>query len=151
IVAKINDILELQDILPESILNIRLLNIIPLILYHHYYSFNDTRYFWIDRTSDIPHNNTRSERLLGKCSKSSENPDKNCLVVYYEGILKDNTTTRQLCVAESNQCSIALASPVCVDQHLENNSTFIPIKSDNKSSNVSIDYLCGDDNEYHFV
>jgi hypothetical protein len=151
IIAKINDILEIQDILPESIINIRLLNILPHILYRHHYSFNDTIYFWVNRTLDIPDNNTISERLLGKCSQSSETTDKNCLVVHYEKIPKDNTTTHQLCIAESKQCSIKLASPVCVDQHLEKNSTFIPINSDNISSNISIDYSCGDDNEYYFV
>jgi hypothetical protein len=47
------------------------------------------------------------------------------------------------------------AVPICVDQHLEMNTTHIPLitndNSSNLSANVSIDYSCGDDTEYHFV
>jgi hypothetical protein len=44
------------------------------------------------------------------------------------------------------------ALPVCVDQHLENNSTLITDDSSEEISvNVAVDYSCGDDHGYHFV
>jgi hypothetical protein len=149
-IAKINDILEIQDILPESILNIRLLKLFPV--FFHIKSFSDTKYFWINRTLDIPDNNTISDRLLDQCSQVSEIIDRNCVVIHYEGNLRDNITVYERCITESNQCSTMTAIPVCVDQHLENNSTAIlPFNTNEISSNISVDYSCGNDPEYHFV
>jgi hypothetical protein len=122
----------------------------PLLILH-FKSFNDTRYFWIDRTSNIPDNNTISDRLLEKCSQISENVDKNCLIIHHEKYSYDNITIYQQCIAESNQCSVQSAMPICIDQHLEPNSKFIPLNTDNISSKISLDYSCGNDTEYHFI
>lgn len=149
VIAKVNNILEILDILPESVLYTRLSKIFPA--FYNLRFINDTRYFWIDRTSDIPAEQTKAYRLLEKCSQIPNEIDKNCLVIHHEKKTTDNITISQRCVAQSNQCSTMLAIPVCVDQHIENNSTIIPINSNNISSKIATDYSCGDDNNYHYI
>ncbi|CAF1026064.1 unnamed protein product [Rotaria sordida] len=153
IIAKINDILEIQDILSESTLSRRLSN--TLSIFSAFKSYNDSKYFWIDRTSDIINNNTISDRSLGKCSQTSNAIDRNCIVLRYEKTSYSNIIADDQCIAESNLCSLMSATPVCVDQHLEFNSTIIPSITDDDvisvSVNTSIDYSCGNDTEYDFI
>ncbi len=152
-IARINDILEIQNILPESMLGTGFLKVYPF----HYYikSLHNTKYFWINRTVDTADdNNTMISGSLGKCSQVSETIDKNCLVIYnepYGALGRFNITVARLCIAESNQCSNVSAMPICVDQHIEPKPRLVsPITAD-ISTNISIDYSCGDDAEYHFV
>ncbi|CAF0983844.1 unnamed protein product [Adineta steineri] len=145
-IAKINDALEIQDILPESILNTRLLKLFLMIT--RLKSLNNTRYFWVDRTLDISDNNTISNRLLDKCSQTPDNIDGNCIVVRHEKKTTENETNYEFCVSESDQCSSISAMPVCVDQHIELNTTST---IDDNSFNISSDYSCGDNSDYHLV
>ncbi|CAF2666053.1 unnamed protein product [Rotaria sp. Silwood2] len=151
--AKINDILEIQDIVTLSTLNVRYfggvsISYSPSIL-------NDTRFFWIDRTSDIMNNNQTTDRSIGKCFQTSKSIDRNCIVLRREKIFMNNILTYERCFTESDQCSSISAMPVCVDKHLEFNSTAIPPIIDNDSSsilvNISTDYSCGDDTDYHLM
>ncbi|CAF2887415.1 unnamed protein product [Rotaria sp. Silwood2] len=162
VIAKINDILEIQDILSETALNRRRSKILSMFAFID--AYNDTKYYWIDRTLDINNNNnnnTISNRFLEKCSQTSNTIDKYCIVVRYEKNSLDNLITWDQCIAESNQCSVMSATPVCVYQHLEFNSTVIPLIDDDNdddddvslsvSVNTSIDYSCGDEEDYHFM
>ena len=144
-----NDILEVQDILPESILYSRLLKTLPFLAGTRI--FNATQYFWFDRTSDIPDNSTISERFLPKCSQVLEIIDKNCIAVQVEKIPYANETFYRRCIAQSNECSIQSAMPVCVDKHIEINSTIISQLQADISSETILDYSCGNDSDYHFV
>ncbi|CAF4131268.1 unnamed protein product, partial [Rotaria sordida] len=151
--AKINDILEIQDIVP-----------IRMLIRSHFNKFpfsdvsnvlNDTRYFWIDRTSNIINNNETSGRSIRKCSQTSKSIDEYCIVLHRKKILIDNMLTYEQCFIESDQCSSMSAIPVCIDKHLEFNSTAILPTTDNDSSIVSVNtstgYSCGDDTDYHFM
>ncbi|CAF2683234.1 unnamed protein product [Rotaria sp. Silwood2] len=151
--AKINDILEIQDLVLLSKLN---------VIYSSEYLFsytgsplNDTKYFWIDRTSDIINNNITLDRSIGKCFQASKSFDQNCVAFQREKIIVDNTLTFQRCFTESDQCSSMSAIPVCVDKNLEFNLTATSSTADDDSSvisvNVSTDYSCGDDTDYHLV
>ncbi|CAF1495539.1 unnamed protein product, partial [Rotaria sordida] len=61
----------------------------------------------------------------------------------------------QRCFSESDQCSSMSAIPVCVDKNPEVDSIVIPSTINNKpaviSVNVSIDYSCGNDSDYHLI
>jgi hypothetical protein len=149
VIAKINDILEIQDIVPNSILKTRLLKDFPAVFRFHY--FNDTKLFWINRTLDIPDNNTISDRVMKKCSQTSGPIDRNCIKIHYEKTSYDNITSYERCITESNHCSSMSAIPICVDQHLENNSTTILPITDDNSVDTPIDYSCGHSTDYHFV
>ena len=142
--------LEIQDILPESILKARLYNLYPFLYYLKNVSV-DRSFFWINRTLDIPDNNTISLRLLDKCSQTSENIDRNCISIQYQKTSYENVSDYEHCITESNECSLKSAMPICVDQHLENNSPIILPITEQKPVNTSIDYSCGDDKEYDFV
>ncbi|CAF4424680.1 unnamed protein product, partial [Adineta steineri] len=102
----------------------------------------------IDRTLDIPDNNTISNRLLDQCSQTPDNTDRNCIVVRHEKKTTENETNYEFCVSESDQCSSISAMPVCVDQHIELNTTST---IDDNSFNISSDYSCGDNSDYHLV
>ena len=151
--AKINDILEIQDILPESVLNTHLWRFSPFILLSKFYY--DTRYFWIERTSNIKNNDTSSDRSLEKCSHVPKSSDENCIDIRYAANIYNNITSDKRCVIESDQCSSMTAIPVCVDQNVEFHSTIIPLFTGNNASNtsvnISVDYSCGDDAEYQLV
>jgi hypothetical protein len=149
--AKINDIVEIQDILPDSILHTRLMK--QLLVFYKFKFVNDTRLYWIDRTTDISDPNTISERLLKQCSTMLETIDRNCIAVQY---VQNVDRTHERCIIETDECSSKSAMPVCVDQHLEVQPTLVPpITNENPaqvSVNVTIEHSCGDeDNDYHFI
>ncbi|CAF4317174.1 unnamed protein product, partial [Rotaria sordida] len=108
-----------------------------------------TKYFWIDRTSNIINNNKILDHSIRKCFQTSKSIDQNCIVLHREKILIDDTLTFQRCFSESDQCSSMSAIPVCVDKNLEVDSIVIPSTINSKSTvisvNVSIDYSCGND------
>jgi hypothetical protein len=152
--AKINDIVEIQDILPDSILHTRLMQ--QLLVFYKFKFVNDTRYYWVDRTTDSPHPKTISERLLNKCSKVPEVIDQNCIAIQYVQNSEESKTSHERCISQSNECATSLAMSVCVDQHLEVKPTLVPPISDDNPSpvsvNVTIDHLCGEENnEYNFI
>lgn len=148
--AEVNDIIEIQDILPDSILHTRLMR--QLLIFYKFKFVNDTRLFWIGRTTKVPNPNTISERLLKECSQIPEALDRNCISIQY---VLNSDQTHERCIVESDECSTKLAMPVCVDEHIEIPPTFVPrITNENPaqvSVNVTTEHLCGDDNEYHFV
>ncbi|CAF1131269.1 unnamed protein product [Rotaria sordida] len=149
--AKINDIVEIQDILPDSILHTRLMQ--QLLLFYRFRFVNDTRYYWIDRTSDLADPATISERLLKQCSKIPEFIDKNCIAIQYVPNSDQSIISHERCIIESNECSTISAMPVCVDQHIEIKPTLVPPITDENPSQVSVDIISGRicDNEYHFI
>ena len=127
-----------------------------LLVYYKFKFVNDTRYYWIDRTDDLPNPSTISDRLLKQCSKIPDTTDKNCIAVQYVPNSDDSQTSHERCIVESNECSISSAMPVCVDQHLEAKSLFVPPISDDNpaevSVNVTVDHVCDDENkDYHFM
>ncbi|CAF3464823.1 unnamed protein product [Rotaria sp. Silwood1] len=154
VLAKIDDILEIQDLVFSSKLHG---NYFDQYLYYQIPSiFDDTRYFWIDRTSNIVNNNNKtSDRSIGKCSQTLKSFDQNCVVLHREKIIVDNTITFRRCFIESDQCSSTSAIPVCVDKNLDSNLTAMWSTIDDDSSiisvNVSTDYSCGNDTDYHLV
>ncbi|CAF1125765.1 unnamed protein product [Rotaria sp. Silwood1] len=152
--AKINDIVEIQDILPDSILHTRLMQ--QLLLFYRFRFVNDTRYYWFDRTTDTADPATISERLLKQCSKIPEISDKNCIAIQNVPNSDQNIVSHERCITESNECSTVLAMPVCVDKQIEIIPTIVPPISDENPSQVSVNItsenLCDDeDNEYHFI
>lgn len=146
--AQINEIIEIQDILPDSILYTRLMQQL-LILYKFKY-INDTRYYWIERTNDKPNPNSISERLLKQCVNSSDTIDQNCVVIQY---ISNEEQVHERCIIESNDCSTKTAMPVCVDEHLDNRITLVPpINQDNPediSTDIPFEYTC--DGDYDFI
>ncbi|CAF1522440.1 unnamed protein product [Rotaria magnacalcarata] len=78
-----------------------------------------------------------------------------CIVLRYQEISINNETKYERCFSESNKCSAQFAIPVCVDLQMKFNSIVIPPAKDEGSSIISVDlstdYLCGDDIEYHFI
>ncbi|CAF3982260.1 unnamed protein product [Rotaria sordida] len=153
VLAKINDILEIQDLLPNVLLN-----------NNYYYSdrfpfdysiINKKKYFWIDRTTNIINNNTTSQGFLRNCIERSKSIDQNCIVLRREKIFVDNVLQLQRCLSESDQCSLASAMPVCVDKNLESHLNTMPSMIDDDLStvkvNIFLDYLCGNDTDYHLI
>ncbi|CAF1431859.1 unnamed protein product, partial [Rotaria sordida] len=153
VLAKINDILEIQDLIPELTLTTNYFNGYPFSYTSN--AFNMTKYFWIDRTSDIINDNIILDRSIRKCFQTSKSIDQNCIVLRREKILIDNTLTFERCFSESDQCSSMSAIPVCVDKNPEVDSIVIPSTINNKpaviSVNISIDYSCGNDLDYHLI
>ncbi|CAF4543378.1 unnamed protein product [Rotaria sp. Silwood2] len=152
--AKINDIVEIQDILPDSILHTRLMQ--QLLIFYRFRFVNDTRYYWIDRTRDIADPATISERLLKQCSKIPESVDTNCIAIQYVPKSDQSLISHERCISESSECSIVSAMPVCVDKHIEMKPTFVsPISDENPSQvsvNITSEHICDDEeNEYHFI
>ncbi|CAF4368318.1 unnamed protein product [Rotaria socialis] len=151
--AKINDVLEIQDILPKSVL--------ARSVYSIYSSdsarrraYNESKYFWIDRKSDVSRMNTASDDSIVRCSLTPHTVDGNCIVLRYEKIRIHESVTYQQCFTESDQCSSMSAIPVCVDEHLELNSTVNQPSKGNElleSVNTTVDYSCGNNAEYHLI
>lgn len=124
-----------------------------LPVYYKFRFVNDTRLYWIDRTTDTPNPNTISERLLKQCSKMPELIDRNCIVIQY---VQNIDQTHERCIIETNECSTKTAMPVCVDEHLETKSIIIPPIDNENSSDVSVnvtsEHSCDDpNNEYDFI
>ncbi|CAM4915857.1 unnamed protein product [Rotaria socialis] len=151
--AKINDVLEIQDILPKSVL--------ARSVYSIYSSdsarrraYNESKYFWIDRKSDVSRMNTASDHSIVRCSLTPHTVDANCIVLRYEKIIIHESVTYQQCFTESDQCSSMSAIPVCVDEHLELASTVNRSNKGNElleSVNTTVDYSCGNNAEYHLI
>ena len=152
--AKIRDIIEIQDILPDSILHTRLMR--QLLIFYRFKFVNDTRYYWIDRTVASPDPNTISERLLKQCSNIPEIVDKNCISIKYVPRSKQSFVSHERCITESSECSTKSAMPVCVDKHMEPRPTLVPPVTDKNPSQVSVNVTyelsCGDEkNIYHLI
>ena len=142
--AKVNDIVEIQDILPESILHTRLMQ--QILLYYKFKFINDSKWYWIERTGDTPDPNSISERLIKQCSKMPEMVDRNCLAIQY---VPNADQTHERCIIETNECSVRSAMPVCVDEHLEYKPTIVPpIDEQNPgeiSVNITVEHSCGNE------
>ncbi|CAF3088507.1 unnamed protein product [Rotaria socialis] len=152
--AKINDTVELQDILPESILYTILIQ--RFRLSYKFRLVNDTRYYWIDRTTDIADEKTISTRLLKQCSTIPENVNRNCIAVTSVPNNNDDEASDERCITESNECTKSSAMPVCVDKNLESKPTLIQPIKDGDQTSVTVDvitsYECDDPkNEYHLI
>jgi hypothetical protein len=160
VLAKMNDILEIQDIVSKSMLT----GIDSNRFFHGSLgSFGSssrlvektTRYFWIDRISDIMDNNKKTDHYIETCFQTSKSIDQNCIVLRPEKIVIDNILSDQWCFTESDQCSSISAIPICVDRHLELNSIKFPRITNGDSSiisvNLSTDYSCKEDKDYHFI
>ncbi|UJR31253.1 hypothetical protein I4U23_018755 [Adineta vaga] len=152
--AKINEIVEIQDILPESLLHTRLMK--QILTTYKFVFVNDTRHYWIDRTSDSPDPNTISDRLLRPCENTDESISKNCIAIQYIPKSNQSRTSHERCISESIVCEKNSAMPVCVDKHLEPQITLVPPISDDNpadtSANITIDHSCNDEtNQYHLV
>jgi hypothetical protein len=124
-----------------------------LLVFYKFKFVNDTRLFWIDRTTDTADPNTISERLLQQCSKIPEDINRNCIAIQY---VQSSDLTHERCIIESIECSTKSAMPVCVDIHLESKPTLVPpITNENPSQvsvNVITEHSCGDDNnDYHLI
>ncbi|CAF0884788.1 unnamed protein product [Adineta ricciae] len=152
--AKINDILELQDLLPRSTVYThvflwnQLANVQASVL------LNFSKYFWLDRTTNKASDPIdSSDLLLTKCSQSSPTTDRNCFALS----LKKTPNISELCVTESDECTTKSATPICVNDKFELNytSNIRPWKDDISTviaTNISMDYSCGDNRtDYHFI
>ncbi|CAF1003222.1 unnamed protein product [Rotaria sordida] len=156
ILAKMNDILEIQDVLLSSaFIFYTILSYSSSSYYSYSNPLDNKKYFWIDRTFNIINNNITLDHPIGRCSQTSESIDQNCILLRYQRILIENTTSYERCFTESNECSSKSAMPVCVDKHIEFDSNIIPSTNDNNPSmisiNTSIDYSCGNDKKYHLI
>ncbi|CAF3871152.1 unnamed protein product [Rotaria sordida] len=153
VLAKINDILEIQDLLPNGLLNNN--NYYFDRFPFDYSIINKKEYFWIDRTTNIINNNTTSQGFLRNCIERSKSIDRNCIVLRREKIFVDNVLQLQRCLSESDQCSSASATPVCVDKNLESHLNTMPsMIVDDLSTvkvNMFLDNSCGNDTDYHLI
>jgi hypothetical protein len=152
VLAKINDILEIQNIVPKSLLTEKTFS----ISVDQYSTLLETvKYFWIDRTSDMMTNNKKADHYLDRCFQTSKSIDRNCIAVRREKIVIDDVLSKKWCVTESDQCSSISAAPICVDTQLDLNSIKFTRTTDDDSSiisvNISTDYSCQDDADYHFI
>lgn len=152
--AKINELVEIQDILPESILHTRLMR--QLLIAYKFKFVNDTRYYWIDRTNDPPEPNSISERLLGQCVQMPEIVDRNCIAIQYIPSSNQSRISHVRCISESNACSTQTAMPVCVNKHLEAQISLVPPITKEDPADVSVNmttlHSCDDETgEYHLV
>ncbi|CAM4808312.1 unnamed protein product [Rotaria magnacalcarata] len=151
-IAKINDVLEIQQLLPKSTLTGGGFGIYSPVSQ----KTDQVNYFWINRTSDISHRDKTLDISIPKCSlKAPESLDRNCIAARYEKTIIDDAVSYDPCIFESNECSSMSAVPVCVDKHLKSDSTFIQLTEVGDGSivsvNTTIDYSCGDDKDYHLV
>lgn len=146
--AKINDMVEIQDILPESILHTRLMQ--QILLYYKFKFINDSKWYWIERTNDTPDPNTISERLIKQCSKMPEMVDRNCLAIQY---VSNADQSHERCIIETDECTTKSAMPVCVDEHIEYQPTIVPpIDEENPaeiSVNITVEHSC--DEHYDLI
>jgi hypothetical protein len=153
VLAKINDILEIQDIVTQSRLTEKEFS-------RSSYGYGSTlvettKYFWIDRTSDIMNNKKKPDRSIETCFRTSKSIDRNCIVLRREKIIVNDVLSSEWCFTESDQCSSMSAIPICVDKQLELNSIKFPRTTNGDSSiisvNISTDYSCEEDTDYHFI
>ncbi|CAF5082540.1 unnamed protein product, partial [Rotaria sp. Silwood1] len=79
ILLKINDILEIQDIVPKSMLTKGFYGEYQVSSVSHI--FNNTIYFWIDHTSDIMNSDIKFYRSIPRCFETPKIIDQNCIVV----------------------------------------------------------------------
>ncbi|CAM4762601.1 unnamed protein product [Rotaria magnacalcarata] len=150
--ARINGVLEIQDILPKSFVSQRIYSIFSVNSARR--AANESKYFWIDRKSDGSQMNTTSDHSIVRCSLTPRTVDGNCIVLRYEKTRIDQSVTYQRCFAESDQCSSMSALPVCVDQNLELNSIVNhPAKGNEflESVNTTVNYSCGNETDYHLI
>jgi hypothetical protein len=150
IILKINDILQIQDIVSKPTLT-------QIDSGGSYGSrlIETKKYFWIDRTSDMMDNNNKPDRDIERCFQTSNSTDKNCIVLRREKLVINNILSYEWCFTESDQCSSISAIPICVDRQLEVNSIKFPRTKNGDSSivsvNISTDYSCQEDKDYHFI
>ncbi|CAF1252225.1 unnamed protein product [Rotaria sordida] len=156
IIAKINDILEIQEVLPSSFFRLTSnYRYSSDDLYSSSDMLNRKKYFWIDRTYNFINTSQTSNHPIRRCTETSDDIDSHCIVLRLDKILIGNVISYEQCLTESDECLPESAIPVCVDKHIEPNLTIIhPIKHGSSSIisiNTSIDYTCGDDKTYHFI
>jgi hypothetical protein len=155
VLAQIQDSIEIQDILPDSILHTRIMQ--QLLAFYRFKYVNDTRYYWIERTDEVSNVTTTSQRLLSKCSVRPDTIDVNCLLIQYVKPTGQTQVNHQRCIIESNDCSTKRAMPVCVDRHIDKQSIdkqSIVMDDDvtQISVDVTLDHRCNDtNNEYHLI
>ncbi|CAF1393778.1 unnamed protein product, partial [Rotaria sordida] len=153
VLAKINDIVEIQDLLPQYMLGKG---------YFDKYPFSNSQkiddmvtHFWIDRVSHMLSDSKISDRLISKCFNTSKSIDRNCIALDYERVLIDGVTAVIECFSESDQCSLTSTIPVCVDKNLESHLSIMPSMENGDLSNIKVnistDYLCGNDTDYHLI
>lgn len=152
VLAKLNDILEIQDILSSFTLDSTYMSFTSDSSSSR---FNRTKYYWINRTSDIMNVNQTSTRSIPRCAQNSKSKDRNCIALQYEYYRIEGESQFEKCFTESDQCASKGAIPVCVDKHLESSSMNKPGYTNHDSSTVyvetKIDYSCGDDTNYHLI
>ena len=150
VLAEVNDILELQDLISiaESFSTSSLF--FPILS-----NGKNKKRFWINRTSNAMRNNITTSQSIRKCWETPRLIDQNCIALRREAIRIDGVFTYDQCLTESDECSSTSAIPVCTDKHLEISSNVIPPTTNSPSSVVSVnvltDYSCGEDPEYHFM
>ena len=153
---KVNDILEIEDVLVSS----RVSSISDYIdlsnnAYSSLSSSDKKIYFWIDRVSNFINTSKTSNRVIRRCTETSDSIDPHCIVFRFETILIQNKVSYEPCLTESDECSSKSAKPICVDKHLESGSAAIlPIKDGSSSTisvNTLIDYTCGNDKAYYLI
>lgn len=154
VLAKIINPLEIQDILPDSILLTRLMQ--HLLLFYRFRFFHDSQYYWIDRTTDQSDDKMTTNGLMQRCANTPALIDPNCIAIQYVQSNVTNRTSAERCITESNECATKRAMPVCVDQHIEMGPTQVPPIGVEEvidvSAQVHEDYSCGDgSNDYHFI
>ncbi|UJR19928.1 hypothetical protein I4U23_023060 [Adineta vaga] len=147
--AKVNDILEIQDILSSSAIDI------TRSVTNSFDMPDRKKHFWVDRASNFMNTSQTSNRAIQRCSKTSDSFDPHCIVLSFERIQVDNKIDYERCLTESNECPSESAMPVCVHKHWEPNSTVIrPIEHGSSldiSVKTTIDYTCGDDEAYYLI
>lgn len=129
----------------------RLLRLLP---FSYSKLVNSTRYFWVNRTSENLTTGSVANLFLRNCQNQPEIIDRNCIAIRaepYQISIPYNLSLSRLCVSESDQCATESAMPFCVDQHVEPKPTIITSHPGSIVSNITIDYSCGDDPDYHFI
>ncbi|CAF1527711.1 unnamed protein product, partial [Didymodactylos carnosus] len=148
--AAVNDIIEIQDILPDSMLHTRLMNYV--LLFKQFKHINDTRYFWLDRTQNQPKNNSISDRILKRCNGTNStviNLDQHCIVVKF---VTDNDGELVRCIAESSECEQMSAMPICIQTEEEETTVINNDDADTSKDDAALagELRC-DNDQYHYV
>ncbi|CAF4155070.1 unnamed protein product, partial [Adineta steineri] len=152
ILAKVNDILEIQDVLRSALFSLSSISIDSLSSSS---LLTRKRHFWIDRVSNFKNTSQILNRSIRRCTKPSEFHDPNCVVLQLERIAIQDAIGYELCITESDECISEEAIPACVDKHLEPDAAVVvPIKDGSSTTisvSTSVDYTCGDDINYHLI
>ncbi|CAF1490312.1 unnamed protein product, partial [Rotaria sordida] len=153
VLAKINDIVEIQDLLPQYMLGKGYFDKYP---FSNSQKIDDmVKHFWIDRVSHTLSDSKISNRLISKCFNTSKSIDRNCIALDYERVLIDGVAAVMQCFSESDQCSLTSTIPVCVDKNLESHLSIMPSMENGDLSNIKVnistDYSCGNDTDYHLI